>query len=249
MSSSALDVAPVDTLNPGPPALASGQTEQTIAFPHVAVCHHPLVQHNLTLLRDSQTDAERFRAAMARVGGFLLQEATRELPVVSVLTQTPLCTTQTQILDPSVSVVMAPILRAGLTFADIALQLVPSAKVYHIGLYRNEETLEPVTYYNKLPNGNSKTLDYTTARVFVLDPMLATGGSAIAALDILKGLGVDATHVTFVCLIASPEGIAALYRAHPEVKVYTGAVDDCLNDKGYILPGLGDAGDRAYSTH
>jgi uracil phosphoribosyltransferase len=141
-------------------------------------------------------------------------------------------------------ILIAPILRAGLILSELAIDIIPTASVYHIGLYRDEETFKPVTYYNKLPS----TIDYSVARVFVLDPMLATGGSAVAALDIIKKLGTNVSNICFVSIIAAPEGIAHLTEQHPGVRIHTGSVDERLNDKAYIVPGLGDAGDRTFGT-
>ena len=211
---------------------------------NVTVCNHPLVKHNLSIIRDKNTPNELFRSAMSRIGWFVVQEATADLPLAKTIVETPLCKTETNVLAPDVPVIIEPILRAGLVLGEIALDLIPSASVYHIGLYRDEETLRPVTYYNKLPS----SIDYSVARIFVLDPMLATGGSAIAAIDIIKKLGTKAENIRFACTISAPEGIEALSKAHPGVKIYTAAVDERLNDKAYIVPGLGDAGDRSFGT-
>ena len=166
------------------------------------------------------------------------------MPVSKSLTDTPVGKAETCVLSPGIPLLITPILRAGLMMCDAALDLLPMASVYHVGLYRDEETLRPITYYNKLPS----TIDYGQARVFVLDPMLATGGSAVAALDIISKLGVSESHIYFVCLIAAPEGIANLTQHYPQVQIYTAAVDERLNDKAYIVPGLGDAGDRTFGT-
>lgn len=210
----------------------------------VTVCKHPVVQHHLSILRDKDTPTDAFRAAMRRIGQFVLQEATHDLPLSEAVIQTPLCQTQAATLSPEVPIIVAPILRAALMLGDVAVDFLPTARVYHIGLYRDEETHQPVAYYNKLPSG----LAYTQAQVYVLDPMLATGGSGIAAVDIFKKLGTPPENIRFVCMIAAPEGIQALTQAHPGVRIYTAAVDQKLNEKAYIVPGLGDAGDRAFGT-
>lgn len=219
-------------------------TTSVYTHPSVTVCNHPLVSHNLTVLRDQHTSNENFRAAMSRIGHILFQQATVDLPTTSTITETPLCKAETQILCPDIPIIIAPILRAALMLGDVAVEVLPTASVYHIGLYRDEETHKPITYYNKLPS----TIDYEKARIFVLDPMLATGGSAVAAVDIIKALGTKADNIRFVCVIAAPEGIENLTRHHPGIKIFTAAVDERLNEKAYIVPGLGDAGDRAFGT-
>lgn len=216
----------------------------TRVYPSVSVCNHPLVQHNLTIMRDKATSNELFRSAISRVGGFIFQEAAQDLPLTKTIIETPICKTEGNILAPEVPIIISPILRAGLMLADVAIQLLPSASVYHIGLYRDEETLKPVTYYNKLPSN----LDYSNARIFLLDPMLATGGSAVAAVDIIQRLGVKPENIRFICVIAAPDGIRNLNGHYPDLKIYTGSIDERLNEKAYIVPGLGDAGDRTFGT-
>lgn len=216
----------------------------TAVHPAVTVCDHPLVQHNLSVLRDKNTPTELFRAAMNKVGLFLFQAASADLPLAKTIVETPLCKTETQILSPDVPIIIVPILRAGLILSEVAIQVLPTASVYHIGLYRDEETFKPVTYYNKLPSN----VDYGKARIFVVDPMLATGGSAVAAVNIIKQLGTDVANIRFVCTIAAPEGIEHLTGQHPGIRIFTGSVDERLNDRAYIVPGLGDAGDRTFGT-
>jgi uracil phosphoribosyltransferase len=216
----------------------------TSLYPSVTVCNHPLVQHNLSILRDKTTSNELFRAAMARVGSFIVQEAAKDLPLTRTIIETPICKTEANILSPEVPIIISPILRAGLMLSDIAMGLLPTASIYHIGLYRDEETLKPVTYYNKLPSN----LDYGNARIFLLDPMLATGGSAVAAVDIIQKLGVNPDNIRFVCIIAAPDGIRNLTTHYPGIRIFTGSVDERLNEKAYIVPGLGDAGDRTFGT-
>jgi uracil phosphoribosyltransferase len=206
---------------------------------NVTVVAHPLVQHKLTLMRDKKRSTKGFRQLLNEIGMLLAYEVTRDLPLELVETETPLTTMQAPMIAGK-KLVLAPILRAGVGFLDGMLSLVPSARVAHIGLYRDPETLTAVEYYFKAPS------DIADRMVIVIDPMLATANSAVAAIDRLKERG--AKDIRFVCLLAAPEGIARLTAAHPDVKVWTAAIDDHLNDHGYIVPGLGDAGDRMYGT-
>lgn len=208
---------------------------------------HPLVLHKVTQLRDRTTDFRRFRSIVDELAMILAYEATQNLPLQTVSVQTPLTVTQGSKMDARIGLV--PILRAGLGMVDGMLNLLPQAEVWHLGFYRDEETLQPVIYYNKMPT------DLSSHHCFVLDPMLATGGSAIAAVDILKERGV--TNIKFVGLLAAPEGIATLHRKHPDVAVHVAAVDERLTTEadapagfppGFIWPGLGDAGDRQFGT-
>ncbi len=205
----------------------------------VTIMDHPLIQHKLGIMRVKTTSTKEFRDLVAEVAMLIGYEATRQLPLADIDIETPLTkTTVKQIAGKKLCIV--PILRAGLHMADGILTLIPNAKVGHIGLYRNEETLEPVEYFCKLPS------DAADREIYVVDPMLATGGSAIAALNLLKKRGI--THMKFLCLIAAPEGVKKLQEAHPDVDIFIGALDERLNENGYILPGLGDAGDRIYGT-
>lgn len=205
----------------------------------VIVMDHPLIQHKIGIMRVKETSTKEFRDLVAEVAMLICYEATRDLPLSDIEIETPLVkTTAKEIAGKKLCIV--PILRAGLHMADGILNLIPSAKVGHIGMYRDEETLEPVEYFYKLPH------DAEDREIFVVDPMLATGGSAIAAIKQLKSRGVNRIH--FLCLIAAPEGLKALREAHPDIDIYIGALDEKLNDQGYILPGLGDAGDRIYGT-
>ena len=200
---------------------------------------HPLVQHKLTLMRDKDRSTTNFRQLLNEIGMLLAYEVTRDLPLELVEVETPLEKTMKPMIAGK-KLVFAPILRAGVGFLDGMLTLVPSARVAHIGLYRDPETLTAVEYYFKAPS------DVAERMVIVMDPMLATANSAIAAVDRLKARGV--TDLRFVCLLAAPEGIAKFTTAHPDVPVWTAAIDSHLNDHGYIVPGLGDAGDRMYGT-
>jgi len=200
--------------------------------------NHPLIQHKLGLLRDVSTEPKRFRELVREVTWLLLYEATEDFVPVERSITTPMGTAMGKVLVGEI--VFAPILRAGLTMVGPALEMVPAAHIWHIGLYRDEETLRPIEYYTNVPKK-------ATAEVaFILDPMLATGGSAVAAVDIIKKSGVQ--NIKFVGLIAAPEGIERLSIAHPDVPIHIAAVDEGLNEIGYIVPGLGDAGDRLFGT-
>ncbi|WP_345819772.1 uracil phosphoribosyltransferase [Methylobacterium fujisawaense] len=205
----------------------------------VTVVDHPLVQHKLTQLRDKNRSTKGFRQILNEIGMLLAYEVTRDLPLEPVTIETPLQPMEGRQIQGK-KLVLAPILRAGVGFLDGMLSLVPSARVAHIGLYRDPESLEAVEYYFKAPS------DLADRTVLVLDPMLATANSAIAALDRLKARG--ASDLRFVCLLAAPEGLAKFQAAHPDVPVWTAAIDSHLNEHGYIVPGLGDAGDRMYGT-
>lgn len=205
----------------------------------VRVVDHPLVQHKLTLLRQRERSTKGFRQILNEIGMLLAYEVTRDLPLETVTIETPIQSMEAPQIAGK-KLVLAPILRAGVGFLDGMLSLVPSARVAHVGLYRDPETLEAVEYYFKAPS------DLVDRTVLVLDPMLATANSAVAAITLLKQRG--AQDLRFVCLLAAPEGIARLQAAHPDVPVWTAAIDSHLNDHGYIVPGLGDAGDRMYGT-
>lgn len=207
-------------------------------MPNTIVTNHPLIQHKLSILRDKDTRPTEFRKLVSELGTLLCYEATRDLPLISKEIETPLMKTQSRMLAQKVALI--PILRAGLGMIEGIWNLIPNACVLHIGLYRDEDTLKPIEYYNKLPN--YRTVDHC----LILDPMLATGGSAIAVADILKNWG--AKSIRFVGLIGAPEGIEALHKAHPDIDIHLAAIDEKLNEHGYILPGLGDAGDRQFGT-
>ncbi len=204
----------------------------------VRISDHPLVAHKLTRIRDQSTDPKKFRELIREIAALLTYEATRDLKLNSVRVTTPLEETDGRDLAEKIGLV--PILRAGLGMVEGAWELMPSAEVWHIGLYRDEETFRPVEYYNKLP------VEPTVSVCLVLDPMLATGGSATATIDILKRWGVK--RIKFVGLIGAPEGIAEMEKQHPDVPIHLAAVDDHLNDRAFIVPGLGDAGDRQFGT-
>jgi uracil phosphoribosyltransferase len=205
----------------------------------VTVVDHPLVQHKLTLLRDKSRTTKGFRQLMREIAALLCYEATRDLALVPITIETPLMTMRAHVLSGK-KLVFVPILRAGVGLLEGMLDLVPSARVAHIGLYREPESLQTVEYYFKAP------ADLPDRPVIALDPMLATGNTAVTALDRLKALG--ATDLRFVCLLATRPGVANVQNHHPSVRIWTAAIDEALSDHGYILPGLGDAGDRLYGT-
>ena len=200
---------------------------------------HPLIQHKISLLRNKNTGSKEFRELVGEVSMLMCYEATRDLPLKEVEIETPVALAKTKVIAGR-KLAFVPVLRAGIGMLDGVLSMVPAAKVGHIGLYRDPQTLQPVKYYCKLPS------DINEREVIVLDPMLATGGSAVAAIQMLKESG--AANIKFMCIIAAPEGLNALTEAHPDVQVYCAALDEKLNDDKYIVPGLGDCGDRIFGT-
>jgi uracil phosphoribosyltransferase len=205
----------------------------------VYICDHPLIQHKLTYIRDKNTTTKDFRELVDEVATLMAYEITRNIPLETTIVETPVAKTESKIIAGRM-LGLIPILRAGLGMVDGILKLLPAAKVGHIGLYRDPDTLQPVEYYVKLP------YDVTERELIVIDPMLATGGSANAAIEVLKKRGC--TQIKLMCLISAPEGIQAVQEAHPDVDIYVAAIDDHLNEHGYIVPGLGDAGDRLFGT-
>lgn len=206
---------------------------------HLTVVDHPLVQHKLSLMRDKNTSTAVFRQLLREISQLLAYEITRNLPMTTRVIETPMTDMDAPVLDGK-KLALVSILRAGNGLLDGVLELVPSARVGFVGLYRDEETLRPVQYYCKLPEALEDRL------VIAVDPMLATGNSSAAAIDLLKEAG--ATNIRFLCLLAAPEGVARMKEAHPDVPIVTASLDECLNDVGYIVPGLGDAGDRMFGT-
>ncbi len=202
------------------------------------ISEHPLIQSKMAMLRNKETGSKEFREIIGEVAMLLSYEATRELPLKEIMVETPVDMAKCKTVDTKFAIV--PILRAGIGMTDGLLQLMPTAKIGHIGLYRNEETLEPVEYYCKLP------IDVEERTVFLTDPMLATGGSADAAIGALKARGVN--KIIFLCILAAPNGVKRLQVKHPDVDIYAAAYDEKLNEHGYIVPGLGDAGDRIFGT-
>ncbi len=205
----------------------------------VLVIDHPLIKHKLTQIRKKETGTNEFRKIVNEIGGLMVYEITRDLELENIDIETPVAPMTAEQLSGE-KLVICPILRAGLGMVDGILQMLPSAKVGHIGMYRDEETLKPVEYFAKFPNKIEERL------VIVVDPMLATGGSAVSAIDMVKKRG--AKNIKFVCLVAAPEGVSELRKQHPDVPIYIAALDERLNEKGYIIPGLGDCGDRIFGT-
>ena len=206
----------------------------------VQILEHPLLQHKLSILRDVNTGVKEFREAVGEIAALMCYEATRNLPTKEVEIQTPVAKATVRVLAGK-KLAIVPILRAGLGMVDSMIELIPSAKVGHIGLFRDPETHEPVKYYCKMPP------DISERQVFIVDPMLATGGSAIAAIDVLKN-EYGCKSITLMNIIAAPEGIDAVAKAHPDIDIIVTAVDQCLNEHAYIVPGLGDCGDRIFGT-
>ncbi|GGJ01660.1 uracil phosphoribosyltransferase [Paenibacillus hunanensis] len=205
----------------------------------LVICDHPLIQHKLTFIRDVNTNTKEFRELVDEVATLMAYEITRDIPLESIPVETPVVRTEGKVISGRM-LGLVPILRAGLGMVDGVLKLLPAAKVGHVGLFRDPQTLQPVEYYVKLPT------DVQERELIVIDPMLATGGSAIAAIDVLKKRGC--TQIKMMNLIAAPEGVKAVQDAHPDVDIYVAALDERLDDHGYIVPGLGDAGDRLYGT-
>ena len=205
----------------------------------VKVIEHPLIQHKLSIMRDVKTGTKEFRELLEEISMLMAFEITRDLPLVEVEIETPVVKCKCKTLAGK-KLGVVPILRAGLGMVNGVIRIIPAAKVGHVGLYRDPETLQPVEYYCKLPS------DVAERDFIVIDPMLATGGSAAAAISLLKSKG--AKHIKLMCLVAAPEGVRLVNTEHPDVEIYTASVDECLNDHGYIVPGLGDAGDRLFGT-
>lgn len=207
-------------------------------FPNLTVLEHPLIRHKMAILRDRATSTKDFRQLVSEIAMLMTYEVTRDLPTSPVEVETPLEKTTCRMVAGK-KLTLVPILRAGLGMVEGISHLIPSARIGHIGLYRDHDTLKPVSYYFKVPSESSRDF-------FVLDPMLATGGTAVDAVQKLKDIG--ASRIRFICLVAAPEGVGLMLEAHPDVPVYTAALDRQLNEQGYILPGLGDAGDRIFGT-
>ncbi|MBJ7618835.1 uracil phosphoribosyltransferase [Weissella confusa] len=206
----------------------------------LTVFDHPLIQHKLTIIRDKNVGTKEFREIVDEIASLMAYEVTRDLPVEDVEVETPVAkTTQKQLAGKKLAIV--PILRAGLGMVDGIMKLIPAARIGHIGMYRDEESLEPVEYFVKLPE------DIDQREVLIVDPMLATGGSAVMAIDALKKRG--ATKIKLITLVSAPVGVDTVQKAHPDVDIYTAGLDEGLNEHGYIIPGLGDAGDRLFGTH
>ncbi len=202
------------------------------------VVDHPLIRHKLTIMRKKETGTKDFRQNLDEIGSLMVYEMARNLPLNEIEIQTPI--TQTKGYELAKKIVIVPILRAGLGMVNGIMDLIPTAQVAHIGMYRDEKTLQPIPYFEKYPK------NFSEAEVIIVDPMLATGGSSVAAIDMAKKQGAQS--IRLVCLVGSPEGVKAVEKAHPDVDIYLAALDDHLNENGYIVPGLGDAGDRIFGT-
>ncbi len=214
-------------------------------FSNVYVVNHPLCCHNLSIIRNKNTNAEVFRNAIRRITYLLFYKATEDLELEDIIVETPLESCKSKILSKKKEIIIAPILRAGLIFSDIANEIMPYATVRHIGMYRDEDTLTPVWYYNKIPVEFEHPEDKI---ILILDPMLATGNSAIDAIKLFANKKVPHNNIRFVSLICAPEGLKKVQITYPDVKIITASIDNCLNEHGYIRPGLGDAGDRIFNT-
>jgi len=212
---------------------------------NITVCKHPLISNNLAVLRSKKTSSEDFRRAVQKIAQILFFKATENLPTGSISIETPMMPTVEEVIAHDAEIIIAPVLRAGLMFSSAALEILPQARVHHIGLYRDEETLKPVPYYNNLPE---KFKNPERTFIYLLDPMLATGGSAAAAIKLFAEMNVPQKNITFVSLISAPEGIEKVRSKYSGVNIVTANIDSGLNDIGYILPGLGDAGDRTFNT-
>lgn len=217
----------------------------TCIYENVTVLNHPLIKHNLSVLRDKNTNCEVFNMALKRIAYALFYEATKNLPTETINLETPVTSAKSDVIKRDIEVIIAPILRAGLVFSDIAQTLLPFAHIHHLGMYRNEATLEPIWYYNKM-KGKFKNIEKTY--IFILDPMLATGNSGYDAIHNFVKQGIKEENIVFMSLISAPEGLKRLNSAYPNVKIITAQLDEELNAKGYIVPGLGDAGDRIFNT-
>ena len=210
---------------------------------NIFIPNHPILSHNLSLLRDKHTTREIFLDAFQRASSILIQEGFQFLPLEEKEIETPLTPTTVQKIDENYTYIIAPILRAGLAFTETAVNLLPQAHILHIGMYRDEETKEPVWYYDKTPSSFSEK-----TKVFILDPMLATGGSAVTCIDLFIQKGINQEDIIFISLLSAPEGIKTVQEKYPNIKIITGSIDKHLNDKAYIVPGLGDAGDRYFNS-
>ena len=221
------------------------ETDNNLGFKNFTVLNHPIISHNLAIIRDKNSSCEAFRAALRKITYALVFEASRNIPMSEKTIETPIEKTKVDVFDSSAQLILAPILRAGLAFSEIASELLPFANVHHIGMYRDERTLEPIWYYDK----KKKMIeDKSKAFVIILDPMLATGNSGVDAIQNFIKKGVHQEHITFMSLISAPEGVKNILNKFPDVKIVTAAYDRQLNSKGYIMPGLGDAGDRIFNT-
>ncbi len=217
----------------------------TLNNKNVTVVNHPLCEHNLSVIRDKNINSDGFKNSMKRLATILVLEATRDLPLKEFTVQTPITTCKTNKISDEYKIIFAPILRAGLAISDVASEIIPDASIQHVGMYRDEQTLEPVWYYDKTP---VKYNDPEHIKVFILDPMLATGNSAHAAVSLFLKKGILIENLVFISILSAPNGIELLTKDFPYLKIITAKIDEALNSRGYIVPGLGDAGDRLFNT-
>lgn len=211
----------------------------------VRIISNPVVLLNLCTMRDKDTDSQGVRIATRKITRCLLYEAAKNLPLVERDVTTPLTTFRAKTVDPDINLIISPILRAGLIFTDEAIDILPQATIRHIGMYRDEKTLKPVWYYNKVPMEAANPEKFY---IYITDPMLATGNSLLAAIELYANKGIPIKNIKCICIIAAPEGLKNIYEKYPDIEIITAAVDDHLNEKGYIVPGMGDAGDRIFNT-
>ena len=212
---------------------------------NLKIISNPIVNQSLCTMRDKNTDTQGVRLAARKLTRILLYEATKNLPQKNVEIETPLTKFVTKTINPDITIIISPILRAGLIFTDEAVDILPQATIRHIGMYRDEKTLKPVWYYNKVPMDTPNPENFY---VYITDPMLATGNSLLAAIDLYAGKGIPIKNIKCLCIIAAPQGIENIQKHYPDIEIITAAVDDHLNEKGYIVPGMGDAGDRIFNT-
>ena len=212
---------------------------------NLKIISNPIVNQSLCTMRDKNTDTQGVRLAARKLTRILLYEATKNLPQKNVEIKTPLTKFVTKTINPDITIIISPILRAGLIFTDEAVDILPQATIRHIGMYRDEKTLKPVWYYNKVPMDTPNPENFY---VYITDPMLATGNSLLAAIDLYAGKGIPIKNIKCLCIIAAPQGIENIQKHYPDIEIITAAVDDHLNEKGYIVPGMGDAGDRIFNT-
>ena len=211
----------------------------------VRVINNPVIHLNLCTMRDKNTDSQGVRIATRKITRCLLYEASKNLPLVEKEITTPLATFKAKTVDPDIELIISPILRAGLIFTDEAIDILPQATIRHLGMYRDEKTLKPVWYYNKVPMSAPNPKDFY---VYITDPMLATGNSLLGAIELYANKGIPIRNIKCICIIAAPEGIENIQKHYPDIEIITAAIDDHLNEKGYIVPGMGDAGDRIFNT-
>ena len=212
---------------------------------NVIVVQHPLCEHNLGVIRDKDVNSDGFKNSMKRLATILILEATKELPLKSYKIETPIKECCVQKINDEYKIIFAPILRAGLAISDVASAIIPDASIQHVGMYRDEKTLKPVWYYNKVPMA---TPDPKKFYVYITDPMLATGNSLLEAIRLYANKGIPQNNIKCICIFAAPQGIELIHSEFPDVEITVAAIDECLNERGYIVPGMGDAGDRIFNT-